>query len=47
VRELFLGWTPEGSQVRLIMAGGDLVRMVSGGIYWLDKFETKVQRQSV
>jgi hypothetical protein len=47
VRELLLGWTPEGTHVRLIMAGGDLVRMVSGGIYWLDKFETKVQRQSV
>lgn len=45
VRNALYGWTPEGATTHYMLAGSDLVRVLPGGIWWIDRYTTKTQRQ--
>lgn len=45
VRDALYGWTPDGATTHYMLASSDLVRVVSGGVWWIDRYTTKTQYQ--
>jgi len=45
VRDALYGWTPDGATTHYMLASSDLVRVVPGGIWWIDRYTTKTQHQ--
>lgn len=46
VRDVIYGWTPPEASARFLQAGGELVRMEHGTIWWIDRYMSQIQRRS-
>lgn len=46
VRDALYGWKPLDRATRYMMAGGELVRMEHGTIWWIDRYQSQIQRRS-
>ncbi|MGH1460999.1 MAG: phage tail terminator protein [Neptuniibacter sp.] len=44
IRDNLFGWTPEGAKTHFLLGKSSLVKMVPGGVWWLDQFTTTTQR---
>lgn len=44
VKDALFGWTPDGAKTRFLLGESKLVRMVPGGIWWLEQFTTTTQK---
>lgn len=42
IRQALMGWTPPGAESALAFAGGDLLGVEQGGLWWQDSFTTQV-----
>lgn len=47
VRQSLMGWTPGSGMDAIELGRSDLLRLVPGTVYWLDRFSTRYQQEAL